>query len=92
VAKVSNTHSTMTAKASRAPRVEARTNRAANQVIIAIKTVRQAARKVGPKDPSWTQGAPGRSGALLCVSVWIGSIQRQQTAAGEPTRGSQSAL
>ena len=51
-AKVSNTHSTMTAKASRAPRVEARTNRAANQVIIAIKTVRQAARKVGPKDPS----------------------------------------
>ncbi len=51
VAKVSNTHSTMTAKASRAPRVEARANRAANQMTIAIRTVsRRAAREVSPKD------------------------------------------
>ena len=63
MAKVSNTHNTMTAKASTAPRVEARANRAANQVIIAIRTVSQAARKVSPKGPTGLKarrGAPAR--------------------------------
>jgi hypothetical protein len=65
VAKISNTHSTMTAKASRGPRVEARANRVVNQVIVAIRTVSQAARKIGPKTHHRTEGAPGSSGALL---------------------------